>query len=159
VRAKEIFAAKRIPTPKWMVYDGGDPERFASKIEDGLSYPLVVKPRRGGSTIGVMIVEDGSDLLCALSGAGELLIEEFIPGRELTVGILRGDGADSALPIVEIEGDDRLFDYRAKYTAGVARFIPGMTPMSDLPRAAKAAGIGFEELVERMLKTAEKEER
>jgi len=211
LRAKEIFAGKRIPTPKGMIYDGSRPERFASEIEDFLSYPAVAKPRRGGSTIDVMIVEDGSDLIRALSGAeaGEVLIEEFIPGRELTVGILESDGTDSALPIVEIEGDERLFSYRAKYTDGLARFvvpadlpeeatrrtqevalrahqalccfgfsrvdirlsegeipfvlevntIPGMTPMSDLPRAARAAGMSFEELVERMLETAEKEER
>lgn len=208
--AKEIFAGKRVPTPKWLAYDGGDPERFAEKVEGSLSYPLVAKPRRGGSTIGVVIVEDGPELIRSLSdaGEGELLIEEFIPGRELTVGILRIEGEDRTLPIVEIEGENPLFDYRAKYTDGVARFvvpaglaeeaarkvqdaalrahralrcsgfsrvdirlsedetpyvlevnaIPGMTPMSDLPRAAAAAGIGFEELVEMMLATAEKEE-
>jgi len=211
LHAKEIFAGKRIPTPKWLIYDGDDPDRFTEKIEDSLSYPLIVKPRHGGSTIGVAIVEDREGILSSLAGgeAGELLIEEFIPGRELTVGILRIDGADKPLPIVEIEGENPLFDYRAKYTAGVARFIvpallsdeatrktqdvalhahlalgcsgfsrvdirlsgnetpyvlevntiPGMTPMSDLPRAAEAAGIGFEELVEMILETAEKEER
>ncbi len=209
VRAKEIFAARRIPTPRWAVYGGGGPQPFVDKLEGSLSYPLVVKPRYGGSTIGVVLVEDGPELCGALRGAaeGETLVEEFIPGRELTVGILRGEGGDSPLPIVDIECDGGLFSYRAKYTEGVARFIvpadlpdgatartkeaalaahrelgctgfsrvdirlsedgtpyvlevntiPGMTPLSDLPRAARAAGIGFDELVEWMLKTAEKE--
>ena len=210
-RAKEIFSGKRIPTPKWSIYDGDDPGRFAEKIEDSLSYPLVAKPRRGGSTIGVAIVEGWEELLPSLIGVrgGELLVEEFVPGRELTVGILRIDGEDRPLPIVEIEGEKPLFDYRAKYTDGVARFIvpaplsdeatrktkdtalrahralgcsgfsrvdirlsedetpyvlevnaiPGMTPMSDLPRAAEAAAIDFGRLVEMILETAEKEER
>jgi len=102
-RAKEIFSGKRIPTPKWSIYDGDDPGRFAEKIEDSLSYPLVAKPRRGGSTIGVAIVEGWEELLPSLIGVrgGELLVEEFVPGRELTVGILRIDGEDRPLPIVE----------------------------------------------------------
>lgn len=207
VHAKSMFETMRVPTPPGLALGSGDPDVFCGRVRDALSPPFVVKPTSLGSTIGVVVIESETDLRSAVSSIteqyGDVMVEPYIAGRELTVGILRSEEADVALPVVEIRMPEALFDYRAKYSEGVAEFIapaqlpvdvathvqavslrahqtlgcfgfsrvdlrlaedgtpyvlevntiPGMTPISDLPRAAAAAGIPFEDLVERMLRT------
>lgn len=86
-------------------------------------YPLVVKPSAEGSSIGVSLVNGPQQLSGALKTAGEfgpdILIEKFIPGREMTAGILDGE----ALPIVEIKPGSVFFDFAAKYQHGASEYI------------------------------------
>jgi D-alanine-D-alanine ligase len=210
--AKAVFLQKRVPTPAGLALGRQEVERFLSDVHEQLSFPLVAKPRDAGSTLGVHVVYNADELAHSsrtiIEEFGTLLVEAYIAGRELTVGVLRVDGRDTALPVVEVRSPGGFFDYEAKYTDGIAEFLtpapldptstesvqsaalhahqalgcygysrvdvrlgedgipyvlevnslPGMTPMSDLPRSAQAARIGYEDLVVRMLATANKEE-
>jgi D-alanine-D-alanine ligase len=85
--------------------------------------PVIVKPSKQGSTVGLSIVRDIGELWTAVDEAAkfddEVMVEQFIPGRELTVGIL----GDEALPVGEIIPVHEIYDYECKYTAGMAREI------------------------------------
>ena len=211
-RSLAIFATQGIPIPEGLSYESGDLASFLEKAIDALGFPMVIKPGSAGSTVSVHYIEDEDRLREAAASILEtfpsLVVEEYIEGREITVGVLRRNGSDRALPVIEIRIPGKLFDYAAKYTDGVAEFLapaplepetaerlqkvslrahealgcsgfsrvdlrlaedgspyvlevntlPGMTPISDLPRAAAAAGIPFERLVDVMLSTADKEE-
>lgn len=116
VAAKKIFREYGLSTPRDVVWDK---KQFDSaKLKNKLDYPVVVKPSRQGSSIGIQIVEREEQLKSALQEAFEkdsvVLIEEFIEGRELTVGIL----GEEALPVVEIRPKSGWFDYHNKYTEG-----------------------------------------
>lgn len=197
--SKRLFRAAGVPTADWQMMPVTAPD-----IEAALGWPVVVKPNKQGSTVGLSVVRAAEALAAALSLAqrfdDEVMVERFIPGRELTVGVLQG----RALPVGEIIAPGEVFDYQAKYQAGGAREIfpaelpadvaaraqalavrahaalklgaysridfrmdaqggiwcleanslPGMTAASLLPQAARAAGIGFPELVERICKAA-----
>ena len=208
LHAKRIFVSQKLPTAPWLEY-GEEPwpdwqERVAAQI----GFPCVVKPVREGSSVGVRIVRAREELIPACQAThaefGAFFIEKFIPGKEITAGILRIDGEDRALPLIELRPHREFYDYIAKYTPGACDFIipaeldaettahvqqlalhahkalgcfgfsrvdlrvtpqnepyllevntlPGMTNTSDLPKAAAAMGIDFDELVERMLLTA-----
>ncbi len=95
------------------------PPAQAASIAAGLGgYPLIVKPNDQGSTVGLTVVQDESGLPDAIALAARfsrhVLIETFIPGRELTVAVLDGE----PLPVVEIEPHSGLYDYESKYTSG-----------------------------------------
>jgi D-alanine-D-alanine ligase len=174
------------------------------QVEATLHWPLVVKPSKQGSTVGLSVVKKPGDYQAAIDLAGqfddEIMIEAYVPGRELTVGILDGQ----ALPIGEIIPRHEIFDYECKYTPGMsqeifpaslpgpvahecatlavlahqslklggysrvdfrldpsgqlycleANTLPGMTATSLLPQAAKAAGIDFPDLCDRICRTA-----
>lgn len=116
VLTKKVFEAFGIPTPDFIVLDSGISWEEADWfIKRHLEYPVVVKPAREGSSIGVNIVEMRSGLKEALKKAFEfdnkLLIEKYIKGRELTCGILDG----RALPLIELCPSKLFFDYKAKY--------------------------------------------
>jgi D-alanine-D-alanine ligase len=201
--AKRIFEHEGVPTPRWALVSGSG---AASEIDLSAlgGYPVVVKPNCEGSTVGLTIVRRPEDLAAALGLAGrygpDVLIEEFVPGRELTVSVM----GDEALPIVEIRPRGGHYDYEAKYTAGMSEYfcpadlpeplarrirelglrasralgcsgvtradfrlspegepyclevntIPGMTPTSLVPMAAKARGLSYDQLVSRMLELA-----
>jgi len=112
--AKEFFRQAGIPTPRAVVV-----ERDLRHATD-LSFPAVVKPAREGSSVGISLVRDKTELEQACLQAWlhdeRLLIEQYIAGREFTVGIL----GDHALPVIEIRTQRPFFDYRAKYTTGEA---------------------------------------
>ncbi|MHB8813503.1 MAG: D-alanine--D-alanine ligase family protein [Steroidobacteraceae bacterium] len=197
--SKRLFRAAGVPTADWRMapVDAGD-------IAAALGWPVVVKPNKQGSTVGLSVVRAAGALPAALALArrydDEVMVERFIAGRELTVGVLEG----RALPVGEIIAPGEVFDYQAKYQAGGAREIfpadlppevaarvqdaavrahaalklgtysridfrmdprggiwcleanslPGMTAASLLPQAARAAGISFSELVERICRAA-----
>lgn len=199
--AKRLFRSADVPTPDWIMAPA-----TAEEVERELGWPIVVKPNKQGSTVGLSVVREASRLHAAIENARsydtEVMIEKFIPGREFTVGILDG----MALPVGEIIAPGDVFDYQAKYQAGGAREVfpadlsgtesaamqecalrahsvlklgaysridfrrdnvghvwcleanslPGMTATSLLPQAAKAAGIEFPELLERICKGAVK---
>lgn len=123
--SKRIFCLAGIPTPQWLMAPA-DPEEIALK----LGYPVVVKPTMQGSTVGLSVVKRPEDLKPALELAerygGETMIEQFIPGRELTCGVL-GDGA---LMPGEIFPKGEIFDYESKYQSGGAKevFPADLTP-------------------------------
>jgi D-alanine-D-alanine ligase len=107
IRSKEKFRAHGVTTPLWEVIRPGQ--------RPTIPLPIVVKPPREGSTVGVIIVKSERELDSAIAEAAkydrELLIEEFIAGRELTVGIL----GDQALPILEIIPKGGFYDFTNKY--------------------------------------------
>jgi D-alanine-D-alanine ligase len=128
VAAKRIFQATGIPTPPYMTID---PDKSMNdqcgKIKRIFPFPLVVKPVSEGSSLGVSIVKDGDKLEKVLSDTvkkfRDVFIEEFIKGKEVTVGIL-GKGEDvSALPILELRPKAEFYDFKAKYTEGGTEFI------------------------------------
>jgi D-alanine-D-alanine ligase len=208
--AKRVMLAAGVETPPWRLLARDlAPERARAEMAVAaaeLGLPLVVKPNRGGSTIGLSIVEDNSDLNSAYELAAEhdaVLCERRVSGTEITIGIL-GDDPPEALPTLEIVSHRPLYDYAAKYTAGQSEHIiparlpepqrldaqraasrvhvalgcsgmsrvdvivdaagvpwvlevntiPGLTALSLLPDAARAAGIPFEILCERILEDA-----
>jgi D-alanine--D-alanine ligase len=107
ILSKEKFREHEVVTPEWEVIEVGK--------RPTISIPLVVKPARQGSTVGVVIVKNSSELDSALAEAGKydrkLLVEKFVPGRELTIGVL----GDQALPILEIIPKGGFYDFNNKY--------------------------------------------
>jgi len=107
ILSKEKFCENNVTTPYWQVVKSGQ--------HPTIPLPIVVKPPRQGSTVGVVIVKNEHELSSALVEAakydGELLIEKFVPGRELTIGIL----GDQALPILEIIPKGGFYDFTNKY--------------------------------------------
>lgn len=202
--AKRLFRSVDVPTADWLM----SPTQ-AAVVEKSLGWPVVVKPSKQGSTVGLSVVREPGQLAGAIAAAmefdDEVMVERFIAGREFTVGILDG----SALPVGEIIAPGEIFDYQSKYQAGGAREVfpanisstesgqlqdyalrahrvlklgsysrvdfrrydnghfwcleanslPGMTATSLLPQAAKAAGINFPELLDRICRGAIKAHR
>lgn len=107
IRSKEKFREHGVRTPEW--------ETIGAHQRPGMQLPIVVKAPRQGSTVGVCIVKKKEELEPAIAEAGryddELLIEKFVPGRELTIGIL----GDQALPILEIIQKGGFYDFTNKY--------------------------------------------
>ena len=107
ILSKEKFREHDVVTPEWEVIEVGQ--------RPTISVPLVVKPARQGSTVGVVIVQDAIELDSAMAEAAKydrkLLIEKFVSGRELTIGVL----GDQALPILEIIPKGGFYDFNNKY--------------------------------------------
>ena len=197
--AKRILRDHGITCPAWAMTP-----TTAERVRREVGYPCVVKPSKQGSSVGMSLVRRGRDLAKAITLAAryddEVMVEQFIAGREYTVGILGED----ALPVVEIRPKHELFDYECKYTPGMAEEIapapidaalaaklqdaaqrahralklggysridfradadggiffleantlPGLTANSLIPKAARAAGIGFPVLCETICRLA-----
>ena len=113
--SKHLFRQANVSTAKWLMAPAGMDE-----VNAALGLPVIVKPSKQGSTVGLSIVRNASELQPAVDEAfnfdDEVMIEEFIAGRELTVGIL----GDIALPVGEIIPKHEIYDYECKYTAGMA---------------------------------------
>jgi len=205
VVSKMIFEKNGIPTPKWRYFErngGLNYPEITAAILNGFRLPIVVKPGHEGSTMGLTIVEKPEQLKAAIEKAlkynSVFLVEEYIPGRELTVAVL----GDKALPVVEIRPKHGIYDYECKYTNGMSEYIvpadidndlakqiqnftvdafnllrcsgygrmdlrlsndnkpwflemntlPGMTSTSLVPKAARAIGLSFEELLEEIVR-------
>jgi D-alanine-D-alanine ligase len=209
VQAKDAIEEAGLPTPHWFAFNQTAFREFGAadaleRLEETLGFPLVVKPSRGGSSLGVKFARSATEvpqaLVSAFSYDDRVLLERFVDGRELAVSIL----GDEPLPVVEailLEGDR--YDFEARYEIGRTRFacpadlsaeeeravteaalatyralgctgfarvdlilaedgpwlleanaIPGLTDTSLLPQAAEAAGLNFEQLVERILDLA-----
>lgn len=121
IAAKKIFKAKGIPTPRYMIFERDG----LFNIEEALSLgiPLVVKPQSEGSSIGLSVVREKGGLVGAIDKAfrygPRILLEEYIDGRELTVGILD----DEPLPVIEIVTKARVYDYTAKYNDPETKYV------------------------------------
>ncbi|MGE8317941.1 MAG: D-alanine--D-alanine ligase family protein [Comamonas sp.] len=135
--SKRLFVAAGIQTPRWLMAPCTQEE-----VVGQLGYPLVVKPNRQGSTVGLSVVRNPDALEAAIQHAArfdaEVMLEQFIAGRELTVGVLCGRALTVGEIMVEPEA---VFDYQAKYQPGAMHEV---FP-ADLPEAivvqAKAAAL------------------
>ena len=192
--SKIIAKNNGIMTPKWKLCD--------TIIDDAkMNYPVIVKPNGQGSTVGLRIAHNESELKPALEYAfnydNSVIVEEYIQGRELTVMLIDG----KAQPVCEIIPSHEFYDYECKYTAGMSKYIcpaeiddnisnyvkkisenlfdllkcenysradfrmddqnkfwflemntlPGMTDTSLAPMSALAAGISFNELIDKIV--------
>ncbi|BCR03965.1 D-alanine--D-alanine ligase [Desulfuromonas versatilis] len=121
VTTKKLLLYHELPTPAFEAYRRGeDQTRLLDRCRH---FPLVVKPAREGSTIGVSIVRNPEELQRGLSEALKcddlILVEDFIQGREVTVSILNGQ----VLPIIQVVPKGGFYDYQAKYTAGQTEYL------------------------------------
>jgi D-alanine-D-alanine ligase len=124
--SKVLFRAADVGTADWLMAphpDGATAKsraHFAEEVERTLGLPVVVKPSKQGSTVGLAVVKEIGQLDAALALAfrydDEVMVEQFVAGRELTVGVL----GDRALPVLEIIPKNEIYDYEAKYTPGMA---------------------------------------
>jgi D-alanine-D-alanine ligase len=136
--SKKLFQEAGVPTPKWLMAPAS-----IDAVKKAIGFPVIVKPSKQGSTVGLSIVREPAELAGAISEAfkydDEVMVEEFIPGRELTVGVL---GAE-ALPVGEIKPKHEIYDYECKYTKGMAveEFPAKLTPSetTEVQRLALAA--------------------
>jgi len=133
--SKRIFKAKRIPTPNFATFLNEE------DIPGDLRYPLVVKPCSSGSSIGVSIVINQDNLKGALDLAflhsNSVILEDYIEGRELTVGIL----GDNSLTVVEIISKKGYFDFDAKYSHGASDFIAPAQLDKRIEREVKSVSL------------------
>jgi len=113
--SKHLFRAAGVPTADWLMAPA-----TAEQVEATLGFPVIVKPSKQGSTVGLSIVRTRAELQPAVDEAfvhdDEVMIEQFIAGRELTVGVL----GDETLPVGEIIAKHEIYDYECKYTPGMA---------------------------------------
>ena len=212
VLAKHAMRDAGLPTPEFFAFsETAFRELGAAQalpaIEERLRFPIVVKPARQGSALGIKFARTAADvpgaLVAAISYDRKVLLERYVPGRDLAVGIVEEDGVPRALPLVEaVPEQEDFYDFEARYEIGRTRFqcpaavaaevseraqeialsvysllgcsgfarvdlmldgdtgelqvlelnpIPGLTETSLLPQAAEAAGIEFDELIERIL--------
>ena len=95
--AKHLFRAAGVPTADWLMAPA-----TVEEVQGRLGFPVIVKPSKQGSTVGLSLVKDPAELQAAIDEAfrhdDEVMLEAFVPGRELTVGILGGE----ALPVGEL---------------------------------------------------------
>ena len=130
IYAKRILKEAEIPTPKFSIVKEKDylmnPMEIENRILADLKLPLVIKAPNQGSTIGIYFAKEKSELnkkiLEAFKFEKEILIEEFIKGREVTVAIM-GNKELQILPIIEIVSHTETYDYTAKYTKGMSEHI------------------------------------
>lgn len=203
IMSKILFEEYFVPTPEYFHFAKGESttEEVNNLIEQKFGYPAVIKPNDQGSTVGLTICKSSEQLTEAIRNAFEysnrILVEEYIPGREVTVAVID----DTALPVLEIKPKHGIYDYECKYTSGMSEYIvpaeipeeiskelqeiavkackslrcevyarvdfrlspdnkiytlevntlPGMTSLSLVPKMAKAIGISFEQLVEKII--------
>lgn len=119
VSCRRRWLAARLPVPRSVV---AEPINAAERVKE-LKLPVMVKPIVQGSSIGISLVERPEDLQPAVEEAArygeEILLEEFLPGSEVTVGILQ----DRPLPVIQIVTKRRFYDFVAKYTPGMTEYL------------------------------------
>ena len=115
LKGKKLFDKAGVPTPRWEVLSKGE--------SPTLPLPLVIKAPREGSSVGVHLVRKPEELDAALADCSamdrEILVEELIEGRELTVGVL----GDRALAVIEIRPHEGFYDFQHKYTKGASEYF------------------------------------
>jgi D-alanine-D-alanine ligase len=126
-------------------------ENIGQEIKSLLKLPLFIKPNNGGSSIGMSKVNEWGQLSGALAKAfaedSQVLVEEFIKGREFTVGIYKAKGEIIVLPITEIKSSKEFFDYEAKYTKGVTEEItPAVISAEQTEKVAEIVKNAFTKL-------------
>jgi D-alanine-D-alanine ligase len=159
--AKSMLRERGIPTPDWVALPH---DRFSElgavavldRIVDRLGLPLMVKPAQGGSGLGAAVVRDATALPAAMVGCfgydSTALVERYVPGIDIAVSVVDlGDGPE-ALPAVEIVPRDGVYDYAARYTAGLttwhvpARLSPAVATTVASAALAAHAALGLRDL-------------
>jgi D-alanine-D-alanine ligase len=140
--SKKLFRVADVKTADWLMAPA-----TTEQVEGMLGLPVIVKPSKQGSTVGLTLVKKRSDLPGAITEAlkydDEVMIERFVPGRELTVGVL----GDVALPVGEIISKHEIYDYECKYTAGMAtEEFPAKISPEATERVQKQALAAFKSL-------------
>ena len=141
IATKRCLAGLGIPMASDRVWRRGD------AFPDDVRFPLMVKTPEGGSTLGIRKVHDAAELeaglLYCMEFGGEVLLEQFVEGYEITVAVLEG----SALPVVKIEPLHEIFDFEAKYDKGKTRYVvPAPIPASVAESASSYAKIAYDTL-------------
>lgn len=141
--SRRIFAAHGLSVPRYISLNQASYRKDLS-IADAFALPWVVKPASHGSSVGLSMIEQKDRLYPAIDLAFSfdevILIEEYIKGRELTVGILD----DKPLAVIEIIPKNNLFDYQAKYQAGMTEYIvPAELPFEITHRVQEAALLSY----------------
>jgi D-alanine-D-alanine ligase len=214
VLTKHLLIERGLPTPDFFAFNATAFREFGAAealpaIEEQLGFPIVVKPAAQGSALGIKFARSSDDvpeaLIAAFSYDDKVLLERYVDGRELAVGLLEEAGEVRALPVVEARPkEEYFFDFEARYEIGTTDYvcpadlpddvtraaqelaiatyrllgcygfarvdmilskdgelqvlegqaIPGLTETSLLPQAAEAAGLSFEQLVERLVDQA-----
>jgi D-alanine-D-alanine ligase len=203
---KIMFRHHGVPTPNWFTvsHKENDINLIKAKIKNELGYPCIIKPNDQGSTVGLTLCKEETFIEEAIKKALEFsskaLIEEYIPGRELTIAVID----QNPLQVLEIKPKSGLYDYESKYTHGKTEYIvpaeipqdlsdnlrkhaltafnsagcesygrvdfrltddnkfycleintlPGMTSTSLVPKMAQAAGMTFEDLIDKIVKNS-----
>ncbi len=129
LKAKELFRLHNVPTPPYYTFGEADRLSDIEEIHGSFGFPAIVKPRREGSSIGICKAEDMTELVAAIDHASRLdtsvLVERFIQGREVAVGLLGG----RVLGAIEIAPKSGIYDYEAKYTPGMTDYyMPARLP-------------------------------
>jgi len=170
--SKDLFISNSVPTPPHKVFFKEEASRNigldncldAEVYFKELGLPIIVKPSNEGSSIGLSIVDNKRDFLEALNSSfkysNKIIIEQYIPGREITVGILE----DKPLPVVEILPKKRFFDFEAKYQKGLTEYkVPAGIKKDTYKRcqdvalgAHKAVGASFFSRVDMILSAENK---
>lgn len=156
IASRRIFETAGLNVPKYKVVDKPHPvreERGKSsydadwKTNHNLGLPLVIKPATQGSSIGLSIIDKKENLDRAVDLAftfdKNVIIEEYITGREMTVGILD----DHALPVIEIIPKKKFFDYEAKYQPGMTDYIVPAQLKENIAQRIKTAALSAHKLL------------
>lgn len=141
IKSKEVFTLNKLLTPSYVQLNSIPMRRFANNCK--LNLPWVVKPAKEGSTIGISIIKSKDEFVAACRLARkydhDVLIEEYITGKEITVGII-GTKELIALPVIEIIPKKGFYDFEAKYTKGLTEFkIPASLSENICKEAQKLA--------------------
>lgn len=139
VTTKKILLYHELPTPNFKAFRlGEDLDRLLALCG---KFPLVVKPAREGSTIGISIVRSRDELAAGVAAALKhddlILVEDFIEGAEVTVGVLAGE----ALPIIQVVPKGGFYDYHAKYTVGQTEYLLPAPLPEDLSKRLSLAAV------------------
>lgn len=147
--SKILFRAAGVGTADWRMVRAGDPETwrtpaFAAGVVEALGLPVIVKPSKQGSTVGLALVKATEQLVPAIIEAfkhdDEVMLEAYVPGRELTVGVL----GDWVMPVGEIIPKHEIYDYECKYTAGMAdELFPAPLPPAIRDEAQRQARLAY----------------
>ncbi|RME04891.1 MAG: D-alanine--D-alanine ligase [Planctomycetota bacterium] len=138
--AKKYFQKSNLHTPKSLLLSSYWPKKIVLKlVQKELKYPLILKPPQEGSSIGLHIAQNSSEFKQALQHLSQLcnqiLVEEYIQGKEFTVAILE----NQPLPAIEIQTPNKLFDYTAKYTPNTTNYL--IHPPSKLTKQLQNAAL------------------
>ena len=142
ISSKQIFLRHAIPTAQFTVWHDKD------NLPEYVTYPVVVKPFFSGSSLGVSIVREKKDLKKAIQQAlnlqDKVVLEDYIEGRELTVGILD----ENALGVVEIVPKSGYYDFHTKYTDGMAQFVCPADLADDIYKKVQQTGLAAHKALE-----------
>lgn len=154
--AKALIAQAGFSTPDWVVLPNSTFRELGAQevldaIVEHLGLPLILKPDQGGSALGTQVVRDAAELPAAMVGCfaygDTVLAERLIAGTEIAIGVVERDGGPQALPAVEIVPESGVYNYTARYTAGLTDFFSPARLSEDLAKAVGELAVGAHRLL------------